>query len=334
MSEFIDYSKILNDFEKLLTENRKIYSLLEEIKTDETKIVELAKYPRDIVVEIAINNRMFDSLLVINKPITIEGVTKIYIDVFSTNAFLREFDNYRTGDNSVFSKEFVNKMLNVNLAEISKMKIKDTYARQIPSTSNGISKAIDLAVYCEPACLLPCFCLYAKNIITTCNDTECVIDDEGKGNSCTIMLRYDLLDDDNKMQANKLIDDGAAYMSSDPSHTKELVIKVPCNGEDYVGTVSSRLVDIVRKFKCQDYTAGKYSIEDFVNIGWLRYVNREAYNKYINKEDRSFDDIISFVHETNFVYDKQDGVIWSSSEAYNRHLVYLKSKKNNSPQSL
>lgn len=68
-----------------MNELENIKRLLCEVNSDITKIEELEKYGAQKVVEIALKEKLYDSLLVIFKPITINGITKIYFDPFSTD---------------------------------------------------------------------------------------------------------------------------------------------------------------------------------------------------------------------------------------------------------
>lgn len=200
-----------------MEERDNIIRLLNEVNSDITKIQELGKYDERQVVEIALEEKLFDSLLVIFKPITINGVTKIYLDAFSTDLLdriqnfcetkaqaeeeaKREYELYQTlseedkqffysdrtyeeilASKTIMSKEFKDKLrkslFTIDMDLIGKIKIKDSHSRRISGNGHPINSVEDVIFYSEPACIASCIALFNKNIVTTSNDTSGVIED-------------------------------------------------------------------------------------------------------------------------------------------------------------
>lgn len=346
-----------------------IKQLLVDINNDITKIVELEKYNIDDIIEIALNEKLYDSLLIIFKPVTINGITKIYFDAFSTdileklnnscgtieeakkeariryernkslNDFFIELDpesilNEESYEDILSSiriipkntkEKIINSLFSIDLNLIEKIKIKNSHARRISGIGHPIKNINDVIFYAEPACLKPCIELFKKNIITTMNDTDCVIEDfpTDKG-KCFITCNYNFLSEENKEIFNNLIEIGVVRKFIDGS-INSISISVPCNGEETVGEVSNKLLSIVSQLKIQDYTYGKYTLDSFYNdkLENLGYYNPELYNKYFDKEECTWDDVINFAREFGYYYDSNENILWECEEYYNMHKNYL-----------
>lgn len=65
-----------------------IKQLLVDLKNDLRKALELEKYEMSDVINIGLNNGLYESLIILFQPIVIDGITKIYFDAFSATNVL------------------------------------------------------------------------------------------------------------------------------------------------------------------------------------------------------------------------------------------------------
>ena len=137
---------------------------------------------------------------------------------------------------------------------IEKIKIKDSHARAVVGIGHPIKNINDVIMYAEPACLKPCVELFKKNIVTTMNDTQGVLEDSKTENGiCFIACYYGALSQENKEIFDELIKEGISRRYDDRG-CDSISISVPCSSEETVGEVSNKLLAIVSRLKMQDYT--------------------------------------------------------------------------------
>ena len=351
-----------------MEEKENIKRLLSKLNNDITIIEELEKYDAQKVVDIALGEKLYDSLLVIFKPITINGITKIYFDAFSTNLLqqiqyaydtkeqaekeakeeyayhqaknetLSEEDKewYYDGrtyeeilsSKTIISKEFKDalrkSLFSIDMDLIGKIRIKDSHARQISGIGHPINSIEDIIFYSEPACIKSCIDLFNKNIVTTMNDTEGVIEDGPVENGkCFITCDYKSLSEENKSIFDELIKTGTARRFMDGS-IDSVSINVPCNGEETVADISNKLQAIVSKLKMQDFLYGSQTLESFYENDLVRIGNvyPNLYQKYFSKDECTWDDIIMFAQEVGYVYDSEEDLLWRNKTYYEKHKKY------------
>lgn len=354
----------------------KIKKLLIELKNDISKIIELEKYNPQEIIDVGLEEKIYDSLILIFQPITINGVVKIYFDAFSTisadilvriensydtledaekaakeeyesnqkrNATLSDEDKWsydkRTYEEILASKiiiprdfkEALKKSLyEIDFDLIGKIKIKDSHARQISGIAYPISSVKDVIFYAEPACIKSCIDLFNKNIKTTMNDTEGVIEDGFvKDAKCFITCDYESLSEENKKIFDELIKSGIARRYMD-WNIDSVSINVPCNREETIGEVSQKLQAITSKLKEQDVLYGRQSLEQFWKHELMNYAQQipSIYHKYFDKEGYSWDDVIAFAEEFGYYYDSKEDILWNDKSLYDRHIKYIERTKS------
>jgi len=348
-----------------------IKELLIQVNEDISKIVELEKFSAQNIINIIFEEKLYNSLLVIFKPITINGITKIYFDPFSTNllekiqqtcdtkehaeeeakkeyAFKKAINESLSEEDKVWlydartyeeilsskiiiSKEFKDELMNslfsIDMDLLGKIKIKDSHARQISGIGYPINSIEDVIIYSEPACLKSCIDLFNKNIVTTMNDTEGVIEDNLVENGkCFITCNYNTLSEENKSIFDDLIKNGFARRFKDRS-IDSVSIDVPCNGEETVEEVSNKLQAIVSKLKMQDLLFGSQTLESFFENDLMRIGDKhpDIFQKYFGKDGYTWDDVIMFANETGYVYDSEEDLLWKNKNIYERHKKYISS---------
>ena len=343
-------------------DNKEIEKLLIGIKDDNSLIVELEKYSINDIIDVALSKELYDSLLLIFKPITIDGVTKIYFDPFSTDILMKidkqpssidelkekyeeyvkyqfspedikDFEEYKK-DYNIMSKENKSKLLeglfSIDFDLIRKIKIKDAKAREISGWGHPIKNVNDVIYYSEPACVQASIELFNKNIITTMNDTEgdngSRMDEDGK---CVIWIDYGLLSKKNQDVVSSLVSKGNAYRFMD-KETDTVSIFVPCNGEETVGEVSDKLLNVVSLFQEQDFKKGRYKVFDFweKRSGYYAKYFPSTFREYFEKEDFSWQNIVDFAQAVGYYFDPEEGIIWDCKEYYDKHKAYADKHKD------
>ena len=250
---------------------QKIKELLEQFLNDDYKILELEQYGSE-VLEIAYSNGMYKQLKKLFQPIELNisgnSVVKIYFDPFSSDIISRiVYDSSQEESLMAAKQDLLESIYSIDFSKIDDMKIKDTHARQISGIGHPVRNVRDIIFYSEPACIRTCMDLFDKNIRTTMNDTEGVIEDGYVENSiCKVSIEYSSLDEENKQIADKLLQEGKAKRYMD-GELDTISIIVPCNREETVGQVSTKLQQLSSLFKAQDILYGKSSIEEeFANM--------------------------------------------------------------------
>ncbi len=352
-----------------MSEKEKIRQLLIEVDGDITKVVELEKYYAQKIVDVALEEKLYESLLTIFQPITIGGVVKIYVDAFSTdllqrlqctcdtkeqaekeareeygesqrsNAILSEEDkeficDKRTYEEILASKIIIPKefkdtlkksLFEINMNLMDRIKIKDSHARQVSGIGHPVSSVEDVIMYAEPACISACIALFNKNIRTTMNDTEGVIEDgDCYGSKCFVTCDYQSLSDENKTIFDELIKEGISRRFMD-GNIDSVSIEVPCSRDETVGEVSRKLQVVVSRLKDQDVLYAQQTLEFFYDNKFEHLANfmPDIYYKHFGKEDYSWDDVIAFAQDFGYYYDSGEDVLWDDIGSYKRHIKYL-----------
>ncbi len=217
---------------------------------------------------------------------------------------------------------FIKALFTIDFDLVGSIKIKDSHARCVSGIGCRIDTIEDIIIYSEPACLKTCIDLFNKNIRTTYNDTEGVIEDSIKEDGiCQIQCDYQTLSSENQAIFKELIALGQAKRIS----FNTVSLFVPCSGEETIAEVSAKLQSIASKLKMQDVLYGrstpKETYEDFLSI----------VERYPSEAEGCFDDgitikgIMKFAKnlDYNLVYDESENLIWDSPELYQKHKNYL-----------
>ena len=139
------------------------------------------------------------------KEEAVEAAKSEYQSIKEINARLSEDDLFLKDDSTyeeilarkiIIPKEIkesiISSLFTLDFDLISQIKIKDSHARQISGIGHPIFNINDIIFYSEPACLETCIELFNKNIQTTMNDTECVIEDQPLSDGiCKVHCSYE-----------------------------------------------------------------------------------------------------------------------------------------------
>ncbi|MBR2828136.1 MAG: hypothetical protein IKE70_02775 [Bacilli bacterium] len=235
----------------------------------------------------------------------------------------------------VIPKEIKDKLkkilFTIDYEKISRMKIKNCHAREISGWNHSIETVEDVIIYSELPNLMASIDLFHKNIRTTMNDTEGVLEDStiSKGIS-KIWIHYESLSQENKNIVEGLIDAGCAKKFMD-GNKETISIFVPCSKDDTVDEVSNKLREIVSHFEIQDIHYGFGTMEEI----YQSYVPIiERYPKYLEglfTNGLNLKDLIALgkMFGDNLYYDKEEDLIWKSPLLYQRHKRYKDSQTSN-----
>ena len=349
-----------------------IKNLLTILKDDREKIVELEKYDIRDIIKIGLKNGLFESLIILFQPISINGEMKIYFDPFSTDILEQLNHTYETEQQAineakeeyqnkekrnselsledrewcfdsrtyeeilsskiVFPKQlkdaFIKQLFTIDFDKINKIKIKNSHARQISGWGHPIQTVEDVIFYSEPACLQTCIDLFKKNIKTTMNDTEGVLEDTPISSGvCKIWIDYRFLSEENKSVVAELIASGNASRFMDGT-TDTVSIFVPCNSEQTVGEVSYQLQLIASKLKEQDILYGRGTLEETYQ-SYVPLITRfPFYAEGCFDNGVTVEGVLKLGQKLgcDLFYDEEEGLIWNSIELYERHKKYLSTK--------
>jgi len=285
---------------------------------------------RNEIVKTCLENKLYDSLLYISKPIEINGELKIVFDIFSSDIF-HLLDLYCDEND----REAIKKSLfEIDFSELSRIKIKNTHAREISGYGHPVNSIEDAIYYAETACITTCIDLYNKNIPTTSNDTDGVLEDGENQNGqyfCKVGINYEALSDENKIIINELVQNGQARIYAhknwdDNFSTTEYVdLIAPLDREETVGEVSAKLEAISAKLQLQDVKGE--TIDDYYSYKYNAYMKWpfivKQFFDFIG-DDTSDERIIEYItlYEPCLIYDENEGLIWGK-ENYEKHLKYL-----------
>ena len=245
-----------------------IKKLLEEFRINKKVIEQLSKsYDEDTILNVAFKEKMYDIILELFSPISIDNEIKMYFDIFTYLSpiemqlpiFIERFDLPE------IKKEKILKLIfNPDIEKIKQIKVGNTLPREISGYGHLINNINDVIYYAEPACMESMIYLFNNNIRTTMNDTECVDGDNIENGTCSIWIDYDALSEENKEIANQLIVmNTAKYINREQSKT--ISIEVPCNKNETIGSVSNKLKKIVQDFKKQPILYGFHSRDQIIS---------------------------------------------------------------------
>lgn len=269
-----------------------IKSLLERFREDKKLIVELqSKYSISDILRVAIKNNMNDAIISLFQPIEINGEYIQFYDYYSL---------LDTHEIDYDDREYITKMrdaIDIDNPNTRNIKLKNSLAREVSGCGHPVNDEKDVRYYAEPACLESMLYFYRNNITTTMNDTQCIKGEDEQG-ICKVWIRYDTLSDENKEIADKLIEEGTAEFVEEEENLKIVSIFVPCQKEETIGTVSDRLMTIVKKFKKQISYRGLLTNETVMNL-LAKTVRECLYNGEIiaEHEERYIDLFYKYIDE-------------------------------------
>lgn len=354
-----------------MEKEQKIKQLLIELKSSTNSITKLEEYNIGDIIEVALKNGLFESLLVLFKPISINNEMKIIFDPFSTNILdlikytcdsqeqaiqeaKKEYEEIQKRNSelseedkewyydsrsyeeilrskivfpSEIKKNFIKQLFTIDFDKINRIKIKNSHARQISGWGHPVNTIDDVIFYAEPACLQVCIDLFNKNIRTTMNDTDGVLEDGTiTSGTCSVWIDYRTLSDNNREIIEELINLGVAerFMDGD---TDTISIFVPCDGEQTVGEISQKLHEIVSRIKEQDVIYGRGTPEE-VYQSYIPIITRYPfYAEGCFDNGITVEGIIKLGQSlgSNLIYDSEEGLIWNSPELYAKHKKYIAS---------
>lgn len=268
-----------------------------------------------------------------------QGARQEYKEIQESNSKLSEEDkkwfyNSSTYEDILNSKMVVPKeikdafkkvLFTINYEQISKMKIKNCHARQISGWNHPVETVEDVMVYSELPCLMASIDLFNRNIKTTMNDTEGVLEDSPISSGiCKIWFEYRSLSQENKDIVEELIASGCAKKIMDSS-IETISIFVPCSREDTVGEISDKLRAIVSKLNVQDIKYGFGTMEQTYQSYTPILQRHPYYAEGLFKNGLNLPDLIELGNRLgdNLYYDKEEGLIWKTPELYKRHKRYI-----------
>ena len=354
-----------------MKKEEEIKNLLLELNNNPNKILELERYSENDVIKVAFKNGLYEPLMITFQPITIGGEVRICFDAFSTDILrilqrscdtkehaeqearqqyekIQESNSKLSEEDMITYEEILNSIIvvpkeikaafekilfTINYEQISKMKIKNCHARQISGWSHPVETVKDVMVYSELPCLMASIDLFNKNIRTSMNDTEGVLEDQPfiSNGTCQIWFKYGPLSQENKAIVEELIASGCAKKFMD-ANFETISIFVPCSGEETVGEVSDKLRAIVSRFNIQDIGYGKTIEEIYQDCAPIlqRY---PSYAEGLFDNGTNISDLIELGKRLgrNLYYAEEEGLIWETPELYQRHRNYVDAQPTKSP---
>ena len=211
--------------------------------------------------------------------------------------------------------------------------IGDVLARQISGWCWPVTSERDIIKYSEISNLYPSLELFNKNIMTTYNDTAGCYEDGDLGESHTeIRIDYDSLDDENKLYADLLVRQSLAKMIPE-TNSMGISIFTKCNRDEYVGTVSSRMMNVLSGFKKQDMIYGRVTPQEVIDMvnNFTNYLSDETYEKVRRISEQGIDskglqqivDIIGL----DYYYDEGENQFWLNEFYYRRHSEFIREQR-------
>ena len=262
-------------------EKREILKRLEEMKNNPQIALDFDSYEGPRICDVALTNGYYDEFIDLISPRTYkingEDVVKIVIDPFSsvteqnisvaekveaglyslkTIKYLLEFGEKKEVKEELERRRVLKAIYSFDFDKISKMRINQSHARQIPYTGAPITSSFDVLKYLEPALVLAGMECFGKGIRTVSCDTPFVIED---GNElgmakANLIVDFKTLSDENKVIANALIDEGMGHreiIQDEHSLSDSFFSEVTVKANETIGSLSNRFVAIVRNFQNQ-----------------------------------------------------------------------------------
>lgn len=237
-------------------------------------------------------------------------------------------------------------LLDINMGIVGKIKIKDVHARQISGMGHPIRSREDVAYYSEISNYLPSLALYNMNIATTSNDTMGCIDDINTDEcQCEISIHYGSLSEENKCVADAIVESGnGRFIRSFVDDGKDLMITVPCEGNETILDVNKRFMKLIAKFTKQDVLHGVVSKESVLHSLkiWNDYgmagENQAKVRELLSGDITSLDIVEAlkyFEGILDYVYDQDEDKFYADPVVYAKHKEYLvESSMNNGDGSV
>ena len=236
-------------------------------------------------------------------------------------------------------ERLLNSLFDLPKEKILTIKIKDVLPRQICGMGHPIMSVRDVVYYHEAPMVFAGLDLFNKNIITTANDTAGCYDEDFISPNLCLIIDYETLDDDNKMIADAMVENGNAEYQ-DESYAgkgKGLIINVPCSREESIYEVNLRMMKLVSMFHKQDMIYGHFTVDDFYNTisSWFFILTpdeQEKVNSILNNGYTS-ENILEVMKYFKWMfegiyYDKDEDVFWISKYYYKKHREYLEEQPN------
>ena len=297
-------------------------------------------YEGRAVLEYAIeNNKIKEFKKLITPQQYADGYVRIIFDPFSDIIF--PYLNYCLEQGITGIKEIMDELYNIDYEMLSKIRIKDSHARQISGMGHPINGIKDIILFSEPACLQAMIKLYELNIDTWGNDTEGVFEDEQfiteDGLTCGINIYYSRLSDENKKIIDKLREEG--FVKDAINNEEIILICTKCDSEETIGDVSKRLFDIVSQLKIQDVKYYDYCESVMKKIVFNTYSFLNCYDFLPQQEKeikckelmdeidkKSLEVLSEILCQQGYYISYEENKIFCSKNVYLKHLKYLKSQ--------
>ena len=287
--------------------NNNFLNLLKKFKTDKSVIKELSKYNLDTIMNVIIEEKLYDLIPELSKPIEIDGELQIFFDLFS---YINEKHGYLSADNFVenldLSKEEKEKLVediySIDFNKIYKTKVCNTLPRKVSGISNKINGIKDIIFLSEPACFETIKYLYECNIRTLGNNTECIRGEDKDTGICEVDINIDGLDENNKKIVEELILTKQAMLIS----SNCIAIYTPCSKYETIGEINNRLLDIAKSLKKQkDFLYNNKTREEAINI----ILEKTENDEYVEEHDKTLlEEVADFIYK-GLISENPDGEI-------------------------
>ncbi len=237
---------------------------------------------------------------------------------------------------SKLANELLTMIYDIDYDKAKTMRICDVLPRQISGMGHPVVTKKDVIYYSELPVLQSALDCFDKNIITTSNDTEgCYYDqpsDVSRNYAVNLMINYDTLDENNKVVADSLIENGNARLTKSFTEKGEydLFVYVKVSPLDIVEDVSNRLMDLFTKFNKQDMLFGRLTLDDIENYmnNQVGYLSDEQYNKVVNILNSGWSNenvlkVLEYFPYIFYYYDPEENIFWQNEFYCQCHKKYL-----------
>ena len=332
-----------------MEENTRIKLLLEQFKNDKKILNELCKYGRKAFI-VAVKEKMYDILPLLVTPMEImvnnELLVRQCCDIFEidiqdilNNSFDSELkakesaiEDYEWNKENDFQsdsrsiqeiidskiiipnkKEIYETALNPDFDLVNRMKVKDC-PNIFNNAAISISNEKDVLMVSELPTYYACLNFFRKNIVTT----QC--DFDPNENFARVWISHKYLSEDNRDIAKFLLEKNIAHKADGDS--PNIVIEVNCNPDDTVYDMKLRFDEIINKFNIQDNLHESCTFDEIIEF------NRKYCSAEIEfKDGFTIENVIKYYIRENAsnYFDFNEGRVWNTREAYDRHINYLNS---------
>ena len=278
-------------------------------------------------------------------PYNDKGVVRYryLLDIISVRDFLTKLKSLTYEeilDKSVY-EDILNYACNVDYEKAKGMKIRDVLAREISGMGHPIVSKRDVAYYSELPVLKSALECFAKNIITSSNDTEgCYTDgdfDSSKLHKVVLSINYDTLSESNKLVADSLIESGKAEFGRSfiNSKEKDLFVFVNVSCEETVEEASNKLLNLFSQFTKQDMIYGRISINDIKERmnHQVFLLSDDEYEKVVAIVNKGWNSenvlkALEFFHYIYCYYDREEDQFWLNEYYCQCHKKFLADQPN------